>query len=216
MIEEKKNESSISDTQAPSEDKPIDKVKQYDMELNKASSAIKKLVSSTYTCHLLKSTPRNKSIYISFGPLRPNFSWNWLERWMDDKELYFHFQEVVAMDNDKDWSKIEAKEVSDGSIHLKLDGNPSKCDSNEENFKNGAINELSDYEEKRGKLVNGSKKSKNPTFTIIYTIFEELNSALDSNIFIDYALSDVVNVLKSAHSQMVFMSKEVNERKAIY
>ncbi|KAH0448440.1 hypothetical protein IEQ34_022240 [Dendrobium chrysotoxum] len=79
------------------------------------------------------------------------------------------------MENDKDWSKIEAKVVSDGSLHLKLDGNPSKLDDNDDNFKNGAKNKLSDAEENGGKVVNRSRKSKNLTF------------ATDSNRFIDYA-----------------------------
>ncbi|PKU69143.1 uncharacterized protein LOC110101254 [Dendrobium catenatum] len=122
----------------------------------------------------------------------------------------------LSMENDKDWSKIEAKIVSDGSLHLKLDGNPSKLDYNEENFNNGAKNELSDVEENGGKVVSGSRKSKNPTFAIVQTKFEELGSAPDSNRFIDYASTDVVNVSKSSYSQMVFISKEVNKRKAVY
>ncbi|KAL0914745.1 hypothetical protein M5K25_015121 [Dendrobium thyrsiflorum] len=56
------------------------------------------------------------------------------------------------MENDKDWSKIEAKIVLDGSLHLKLDGNPSKLDYNEDNFKIRARNELSDAEENGGKV----------------------------------------------------------------
>ncbi|KAL0903975.1 hypothetical protein M5K25_026041 [Dendrobium thyrsiflorum] len=36
-------------------------------------------------------------------------------------ELQSHFQETVAMVNDKDWSKIEARVVSYASLHLKLD-----------------------------------------------------------------------------------------------
>ncbi|KAH0458509.1 hypothetical protein IEQ34_013824 [Dendrobium chrysotoxum] len=54
--------------------------------------------------------------------------------------------------------------VSYGSLHMQLDGNSCKLEYNEDNFKNGDINELSDAEENIGKVVNGSKKSKNPTF----------------------------------------------------
>ncbi|KAL0914744.1 hypothetical protein M5K25_015120 [Dendrobium thyrsiflorum] len=53
-----------------------------DMELNKAPSASRKLVSNAYARQILKSTPWTKSIRISCDPLRPDSSWNWLERWM--------------------------------------------------------------------------------------------------------------------------------------
>ncbi|XP_028556559.1 protein IQ-DOMAIN 32 [Dendrobium catenatum] len=277
-----------------------DVVKQSDVELNKAPSTIRKLVSSAYACQLLKSTPRAKSIRISCDPLRPDSSWNWLERWMaltsidrqkfvlnqdnleknmkndlaaydvnvglhvisqhalpdselavnspevpevegnlitksskaellviasasdqlatpvQDNELQSHVQETDAMENNKDWSKREAKVISEGSLQLKLDGNPSKPNNNEDNFKNGARNELDDVEENGGKVVNTFGKSKNTTFAAVQAKFEELSSAPDSNRFMDYASSDAVSVSKSAHSQVVFISKELNERKSVY
>ncbi|KAH0465297.1 hypothetical protein IEQ34_005400 [Dendrobium chrysotoxum] len=277
-----------------------DVVNQSDMELNKAPSAIRKLVSSAYACQLLKSTPRAKSMSISCDPLRPDSSWNWLERWMaltsidrqkfvlnqdnleenmkndlaaydvnvglhvisqhalpdselavnspevpevegnlitkssktellviasvsdqlatpvQDNELHSHVQETDAMENDKDWSKREAKVISEGSLQLKLDGNPIKPNSNEDNFKNGARNEIDVAEENGGKVVNAFRKSKNPTFVAVQAKFEELSSATDSNRLMDYASSDAVNVSKSAQSQVVFISKELNERKSVY
>ncbi|KAL0923412.1 hypothetical protein M5K25_007468 [Dendrobium thyrsiflorum] len=277
-----------------------DVVKHSDMELNKAPSAIRKLASSAYARQLLKSTPRAKSMSISCDPLRPDSSWNWLERWMaltsidrqkfvlnqdnleknmkndlaahdvnvglhvisqhalpdselavnslevpevegnlitkssntelfvlacvsdqlatpvQDNELKSHVQETDAMENDKDWFKREAEVISEGSLQLKLDGNPSKPNYNEDNFKNGARNELGDAEENGGKVVNAFKKSKSPTFAAVQAKFEELSSAPNSNRFMDYASSDAVNISKSAHSQVVFISKELNERKSVY
>ncbi|KAI0520253.1 hypothetical protein KFK09_007724 [Dendrobium nobile] len=277
-----------------------DVVKQSDVELNKAPSAIRKLGSSAYACQLLKSTPRAKSIRISCDPLRPDSSWNWLERWMaltsidrqkfvlnqdnleknmkndlaaydvnvglhvisqhalpdselavnspevpevegnlitksskaellviasasdqlatpvQDNELQSHVQETDVMENNKDWSKREAKVISEGSLQLKLDGNPSKPNNNEDKFKNGARNELDDVEENGGKVVNAFRNSKNPTFAAVQAKFEELSSAPVSNRFMDYASSDAVSVSKSAHSQVVFISKELNEGKSVY